>query len=138
MQERDETIGGPIGERLAAWRVHRRLSQEDLASRAGLEVGYVASLETGADWMDRRGRLAALAGALRLDVSDLTGQPYPPSGADHAAVRAVAFHLRRRVLRGTWGHHPARCSMNWHNGSKTPQRPTPQETSTVSPAHCPS
>ncbi|MGW2051837.1 helix-turn-helix domain-containing protein [Streptomyces sp. NPDC001858] len=74
-----------------------------MASRAGLELGYVAGLETGGDWMDRRSRLAALAGALHLDVSDLTGQPYPPRGAEHAAVRAVAFHLRRRVLQSDRG-----------------------------------
>lgn len=59
--------------------------------------------------MDRRGRLTALAGALRLDVSDLAGQPYPPRGAEHAAVRAVAFHLRRRVLR--WDPPTARGSL---------------------------
>ncbi|MEV6840028.1 helix-turn-helix transcriptional regulator [Streptomyces sp. NPDC051133] len=104
MRERDETTGGsPIGARLAAWRAHRRLSREDVASRAGLDVGYVVGLETGADWVDRRGRLAVLAGALRLDVSDLTGQPYAPRGAEHAAVRAVAFHLRRRVLQWDLG-----------------------------------
>jgi tetratricopeptide (TPR) repeat protein len=49
--------------------------------------------------VDRRGRLAALATALRLDVADLTGQPHPPRGEEHAAVRAVAFHLRRRLVR---------------------------------------
>ncbi|WP_307517516.1 helix-turn-helix domain-containing protein [Streptomyces umbrinus] len=106
MRERDETTGGPIGERLAAWRVHRRMSREDLASRAGLELGYIVGLEMGTDWMDRRGRLATLAGALRLDVADLTGQPYPPRGAEHVAVRAVAFHLRRRVLRWDLGTSP--------------------------------
>ncbi|MFD9434159.1 hypothetical protein [Streptomyces sp. NPDC060002] len=56
-------------------------------------------LETGREWVDRRGRLAALAAALRLDVADLTGQPYPPLGQEHAAVRAVAFHLRRSLVR---------------------------------------
>ncbi|MEJ8654689.1 helix-turn-helix transcriptional regulator [Streptomyces sp. MS1.AVA.3] len=98
MRELDETAaGGPIGARLAAWRLRRGLTRNDLASRTGLELDYVAGLETGGEWVDRRGRLAALAAALRLDVADLTGQPYPPRGEKHAAVRAVAFHLRRRV-----------------------------------------
>ncbi|MFE6904232.1 helix-turn-helix domain-containing protein [Streptomyces sp. NPDC057717] len=96
----DETAaGGPIGVRLAAWRLRRGLTLEDLASGTGLSLDYVAALETGREWVDRRGRLAALAAALRLDVADLTGQPYPPRGEEHAAVRAVAFHLRRRVAR---------------------------------------
>ncbi|TQK99060.1 helix-turn-helix protein [Streptomyces puniciscabiei] len=100
MRELDETAAsGPIGARLAAWRRRRELTRDDLASRTGLELEYLAGLETGREWVDRRGRLAALAAALRLDVADLTGQPYPPRGEEHAAVRAVAFHLRRRMVR---------------------------------------
>lgn len=100
MHELDETAaGGPIGTRLAAWRRHRGLTRDGLASRTGLEVDFLAGLETGREWVDRRGRLALLATALRLDVADLTGQPYPPRGEEHAAVRAVAFHLRRRLVR---------------------------------------
>ncbi|MFI8438494.1 DNA-binding protein [Streptomyces sp. NPDC079020] len=99
-RELDEAaVGGPIGVRLAAWRLRRRLTRDELASRTGLELDYVVGLETGGEWVDRRSRLAALAAALRLDVADLTGQPYPPRGEEHAAVRAVAFHLRRRVAR---------------------------------------
>ncbi len=100
MRELDETAaGGPIGARLAAWRRRRGLTRGDLASRTGLELDYVVGLETGREWLDRRGQLAALATALRLDAADLTGQPYPPRGEEHAAVRAVAFHLRRRIAR---------------------------------------
>ncbi|MFJ2841652.1 helix-turn-helix domain-containing protein [Streptomyces griseofuscus] len=100
MRELDETdAGGPIGARLAAWRCRRGLTRDDLASRTGLELDYLAGLETGREWVDRRGRLAALATALRLDVADLTGQPYLPRGEEHAAVRAVAFHLRRSLVR---------------------------------------
>ncbi|MFJ5726307.1 helix-turn-helix domain-containing protein [Streptomyces sp. NPDC093149] len=100
MRELGETAAsGPIGARLAAWRRLRELTRDDLVSRTGLERDYLAGLETGREWVDRRGRLAALAAALRLDVADLTGQPYPPRGEEHAAVRAVAFHLRRRLVR---------------------------------------
>ncbi|MEV5778035.1 helix-turn-helix domain-containing protein [Streptomyces antimycoticus] len=103
MRELDEpTGGGPIGARLATWRRHRGLTPDELASRTGLELAYVTELEAGREWMDRRGRLAALAAALRLDIADLTGQPYTPRGEDHAAVRAAAFHLRRRLHR----HYP--------------------------------
>ncbi|MEU3029384.1 helix-turn-helix domain-containing protein [Streptomyces incarnatus] len=100
MRELDETaVGGPVGARLAAWRRRRGLTRDDLASHTGLELDYLAGLETGREWVDRRGPLAALAAAMRLDVADLTGQPYPPRGQEHAAVRTVAFHLRRSLVR---------------------------------------
>ncbi|MFJ4806827.1 helix-turn-helix domain-containing protein [Streptomyces murinus] len=100
MRELDETAaGGPVGARLAAWRRRRGLTRDDLASHTGLELDYLAGLETGREWVDRRGPLAALAAAMGLDVADLTGQPYPPRGQEHAAVRAVAFHLRRSLVR---------------------------------------
>ncbi|WP_078962074.1 helix-turn-helix domain-containing protein [Streptomyces hygroscopicus] len=103
MRELDEpTGGGPIGARLATWRRRRGLTPDELATRTGLALDYVTELEAGREWMDRRGRLAAFATVLRLDVADLTGQPYTPCGEDHAAVRAAAFHLRRRLHR----HYP--------------------------------
>jgi transcriptional regulator with XRE-family HTH domain len=107
MRELDETAaGGPIGARLATWRRRRGLTLDDLALRTGLEAEYVAALEAGREWVDRRGPLAALTAALGLDVADLTGQPYPPRGEEHAAVRAVAFHLRRRLVRPHPGAAP--------------------------------
>ncbi|WP_234431272.1 helix-turn-helix domain-containing protein [Streptomyces sp. NRRL F-5053] len=100
MRELDKTgAGGPIGARLTAWCRLRELTRDDLASRTGLGLDYLSGLETGQEWVDRRGLLTVLASALRLDVADLTGQPYPPHGQEHAAVRAVAFHLRRSLVR---------------------------------------
>ncbi|OEV09312.1 DNA-binding protein [Streptomyces nanshensis] len=93
------STGGPVGTRLASWRRYRGLNREGLSSLTGLELEYIVGLETGVEWMDRRSRLTELATALRLDVADLTGQPYPPRGAEHATVRAVAFHLRRSLFR---------------------------------------
>ncbi|WP_416986146.1 helix-turn-helix domain-containing protein [Streptomyces sp. T028] len=65
--------GGPIGARLAAWRLRRGLTIDDLASRTGLELAYVAGLEAGGEWVDRRSPLAALAAALRLSGSGEVG-----------------------------------------------------------------
>nr|WP_329486706.1 helix-turn-helix transcriptional regulator [Kitasatospora sp. NBC_01246] len=93
----DQDGRSPIGGRLAAWRTRRAVSVGELAARAQIPPGRIAVLENGRDWVDRRGELAALSGALRLDPTDLTGQPYPPAGAEHAAVRAVAFELRREI-----------------------------------------
>lgn len=137
MRELDETAGGgPIGARLAAWRRHRELTGGDLASRTGLGLDYLAGLETGREWVDRRGPLAALTAALRLDVADLTGQPYPPRGEEHAAVRAVAFHLRRRLDRPHPGTAPWYCWKSWPRRSGPPRMPRRRAMSTVSRLRC--
>ncbi|MGX2995519.1 helix-turn-helix domain-containing protein [Streptomyces sp. JNUCC 64] len=91
--------GGPIGALLSAWRVGRCLTPADLAEHTGVSTKDVSRWETGQDWVDRRGVLAALANALRIDPTELTGQPYSPTGEQHAAVRAVAFHLRRHLAK---------------------------------------
>ncbi|MEV7778489.1 DNA-binding protein [Kitasatospora sp. NPDC088351] len=93
----DQDGGSLIGRNLATWRVRRAVSVGELAERARIPSERIALLESGRNWVDRRGELAALTGALRLDATDLTGQPYPPAGPEHAAVRAVAFELRREI-----------------------------------------
>jgi transcriptional regulator with XRE-family HTH domain len=90
--------GGPVGAQLAAWRARRGLSVAEVAARCGLASKWIAELESGEEWLDRRGHLAALSSALRLDPVDLTGQPYPPAGPEHAVARAAAFHLRRAIV----------------------------------------
>ncbi|MEU9115278.1 helix-turn-helix domain-containing protein [Streptomyces sp. NPDC048483] len=101
MREHDDAVvGGPIGAHLASWRRRRGVTRDALAARTRLDAAVLADLETGRDWGDRRGLLATLATALRLDISELTGQPYPPSRDEHATVRAVAFHLRRQLAAG--------------------------------------
>lgn len=100
----EEAAGSPIGARLAAWRTRREMTTSDLAFRAGVAHDQLIGLEMGRDWVDRRSLLAALAGAMRLDVADLTGQPYPPTGGEHTSVRAVAFHLRRLLAEAPPAH----------------------------------
>ncbi|KIZ15391.1 helix-turn-helix domain-containing protein [Streptomyces natalensis] len=98
MGEHDDAEAvGPIGARVVAWRRRRGMTRDALASHTRLSASALVDLETGRDWIDRRGRLTTLAAALRLDTGELTGQPYPPTGNEHAAVRAVAFHLRRQL-----------------------------------------
>nr|WP_202523980.1 helix-turn-helix domain-containing protein [Kitasatospora sp. SID7827] len=82
---------------MALWRARRAVGVEELAVRTGISPDRLADLEGGREWVDRRGELAALAGALRLDAGELTGQPYSPAGDEHTTVRAVAFHLRREL-----------------------------------------
>lgn len=91
----DAAVTSPIGARLTTWRRRRGLSRTELATRAGLERGLIAGWEAHGDWVDRRGHLASLAAALRLDTTELTGQPYAPHGDEHARVHGFAFRLRR-------------------------------------------
>lgn len=77
------TSAGPIGTRIAVWRLSRGLTHPELASLSGLHPGQIADWESGIAWVDRRGHVAALASALHLDVADLTGQPYAPVGEEH-------------------------------------------------------
>ncbi|MFF6973017.1 MULTISPECIES: helix-turn-helix domain-containing protein [Streptomyces] len=99
MSGQDELPAGiPIGGRLALWRTRRGLTRSELADRAGIPAVHIEQWESGADWVDRHGPLAALAAALRLDPGLLTGQPYPAVGSKHASVRAVAFQLRRQLF----------------------------------------
>ena len=79
---------------MSSWRARRGLSLDALAARLDWSASGLEDLEAGRDWVDRRGRLAALADALRLDPTDLTGQPYAPVGLEHGTVRAVAVQMR--------------------------------------------
>lgn len=92
---------GSIGLRVASWRQRRGVALNDLASRTRIPIADLRGLESGRDWVDRLQLLAALANGLRLDPSDLTGQPYAPSGDIQATVRAAAFRLRRHAAEGT-------------------------------------
>jgi len=71
-----------------------------LAAVSGDDHSRIDAIENGDEWVDRLGILAGWADVLRLDPTELTGQPYPPVGAEHAAVRAVSHQLRR-ILAGS-------------------------------------
>lgn len=93
-----ELAAGAIGLRLAAWRERRGLTVDDFADDAGLDTAWVAAVERGQDWIDRRTLLAAASAALHLDPTELTGQPYAPAGADQAVVQEAAFRLRHVAM----------------------------------------
>lgn len=93
----------PIGSRMAGWRSRRGLSRADLANRCGLTVGHVADLESGRDWVDRRGVLVRAAAVLRVGLGDLTGQPYPPVDERGASVAGFPFRVRRVLGQLAWG-----------------------------------
>jgi len=82
-----------IGRRLCEVRVWRGLSQRAAAELAGLSGSYLSMIENGQRSVDRRSTLEALATALRVAPSELTGQPYRPKDPMTAEARAAVAEL---------------------------------------------
>lgn len=64
-----------LGDRIARFRVRRKLTQERLAERAELSVDVVRKLEQGQRQTARLSTINALARALDVEPSVLIGQP---------------------------------------------------------------
>ncbi|MGH3693874.1 MAG: helix-turn-helix domain-containing protein [Pseudonocardiaceae bacterium] len=87
-----------IGQRLREIRNWRDKSLRVIAELAGISESYLSRLERGERQVDSRSLLEALAAALQVAPSDITGQPYPPSTEGEAVAHAAAQALRE-VLR---------------------------------------
>jgi hypothetical protein len=90
-----EMPGRPIGFRMAVWRARRGLGVAEVAGPCGLSVERLVDLESGRDWVERRGLLVRAADVLRVDPGELTGQPYPPADEPQAMVTGFAYRIRR-------------------------------------------
>lgn len=88
-----------IGTRVKACRERHGWTQAHLADLAGYTRTYIGHIEAGRRAVTAYDTLSRLAAALRVDLSELRGQPPQPSGpADMAAHVAVAGI--RRALDG--------------------------------------
>lgn len=87
-----------IGRRIKEIRVWRGMTQRVVADLAGISESYLSRIERGERLIDRRSRLEAIAAALRVAPSEMTGQPYPPSNENESVGHAAAQALRA-VLR---------------------------------------
>ncbi|MGI9000726.1 MAG: helix-turn-helix domain-containing protein [Pseudonocardia sp.] len=94
----DDDTDASIGPRLREVRAWRGLSQRAAAGLAGVSGSYLSMIENGQRPVDKRSTLEALAAALRVAPSELTGQPYAPVDRDQAEGHAAAPRLRA-VLR---------------------------------------
>lgn len=65
-----------IGARLRVLRRWRGLTQAELGGLAGLSPSFISMVEHGTRMLDRRSHIAALASALRVSETDLTGRPH--------------------------------------------------------------
>lgn len=88
----DDLSSAHVGRRVREIRAWRKLSQKELAGLAGISDGYLSRIERGSRPVERRSTLEALAAALEVAPSELTGTPLLVRGAnvEHAAV----VHLR--------------------------------------------
>jgi transcriptional regulator with XRE-family HTH domain len=73
---------------VAAWRVHRDLTQEELAERIGVHQVTLARIEGGAE--PKAGTLFALAAALRTTCEELLAEPGAEAGPPRRIPRRVA------------------------------------------------
>lgn len=86
------------GARIREVRARQGKSLRVIAELAGISAGYLSRLERGERILDSRKLLYALADALQVAPSSLTGQPYAPADAYEASAQASAQALRA-VLR---------------------------------------
>ena len=74
MDRRIATLRARLGSRIRALRRAQRISQEQLAARAGLSYKFVGEVERGVG-NPTVGTLAAVSTALGVDVPELFGAP---------------------------------------------------------------
>ncbi|MFI9643334.1 helix-turn-helix domain-containing protein [Micromonospora sp. NPDC051925] len=87
-------MGDYIGLRVAVWRDAAGMTQQQLADRVGVSAAYISMIESGRRPVTKRSRLIALAGALGVSVTDLTGQPHQPRSEDDLAIYTTVPALR--------------------------------------------
>ncbi|MFI6571504.1 helix-turn-helix domain-containing protein [Nocardia fluminea] len=89
-----------VGQQVRLIRARRGISQQVLADRVGVSRSVIAKYETGLRPVDSRRVLLALAGALGVDVLDLTGQEQerldPTTAGFHTAVPDIETVLWAR------------------------------------------
>jgi transcriptional regulator with XRE-family HTH domain len=93
MDDGDSTIGTRIRE-LRRW---RRMTLAEVAGLAGISPAYLSMAERGLRSLDRRSLISALAAALRVSETELTGGPHlgsdPLQSGPHAAIPALRVAL---------------------------------------------
>lgn len=96
-----DTLDRLVGERLAAARRRRGLSQADLASVVGRSESWVSKVETGTMRLDSVGLARRIAGLLGVEPGDLLGLTPPDRAASPGAV--PEFRLRHLLVDpGDW------------------------------------
>jgi transcriptional regulator with XRE-family HTH domain len=87
-----------IGARLRSARRQRGMSLRTLAGLAGLSVGFLSMVENGQRHLDRTGHITALADALRISPTELTGRPFVPTDPSTASGHEAIPGLRLALM----------------------------------------
>lgn len=95
------------GERVRSCRRYRGVSLQVLADRTGLSKSFLSMVENGHRRLERRRDLAAVADALQVSITDLTGQPYPPATPADGGAHATVPGVRTALLAHSLDYTPA-------------------------------
>jgi transcriptional regulator with XRE-family HTH domain len=92
-----------IGARVRSCRNFRGMSLETLAGLSGVSPSFLSMVENGLRSLNNRHHVAAIADALKVSVTDLTGQPYSPGNDKimaglHSGLAVIRDTLARRSL----------------------------------------
>lgn len=116
---------GPVGERIAIYRRRRGLSQAVLAGLIGRSVSWLSQVERGIRAVDRMSVLIDLSRVLKVDISELTGQPFalaPNGGLEPEGPGAQpGFHRDRTARRGP-EHQREYCRSTGARATGRPRR----------------
>ena len=99
-----------IGERIAAYRKRRAMSQEALAGLVGRSRSWLSQVERGIRGVDKLSTVNDLAAVLRITPSDLVGHDWKLAPNGSPQVRAVA---EIRASLADYGHLLGRPSTPW-------------------------
>ena len=91
-----------MGARLRVLRKWRGLTLVELAQLAGISKSQISAVERGVRLLDRRSHIAALAGALRVSETELTGLPHISSDPEQSAPHRVVPQLREALTGNTF------------------------------------
>lgn len=98
MGDDDNTIGA----RLRQLRRWRRMTLAEVAGLAGISPAYLSMAERGLRPLDRRSMISALAAALRVSETELTGAPHlgtdPLQSGPHTAIPALRVALATNAV----------------------------------------
>ncbi|MGW6502992.1 helix-turn-helix domain-containing protein [Nonomuraea angiospora] len=91
-----------IGARLRTLRRWRGMTLAEVAGLAGVSVSFLSMVERGQRALDRRSYITALASALRISETEITGGPHlssdPVQAGPHAAIPAMRVALQTNTL----------------------------------------
>jgi transcriptional regulator with XRE-family HTH domain len=91
-----------IGARLRELRLWRHMTLAEVAGLAGVTPAYLSMAERGLRPLDRRSIISALAAALRVSETELTGGPHlgtdPQQAGPHTAIPALRIALATNAL----------------------------------------